>query len=481
MAENQEYWRELLGDDYNEELMKILQSNSEPDTPEEPPIFGSAGGGRPEEPEEEDEEPRFYDYSPEPPAQDAPPAAPPFPAAAGRDKAAPARRNRGADGGSSNRPSEDKDDDFDVTFDFDGEYRDVPDNRPLRHRREKRTGCLGGVLYAVFIICICLLLASLLWLAATDVLGLGNEDEKVQVTVPEDFTIDGIADMLYEKGLIKYKFLFKMYADFSHVEEKKRIAPGTYELNKNYDYRALVGGMSAQSGKKVEVTVTIPEGYTMKQIFHLFEANKICTEKELWETAKNYDFEYDFLDKETLGEKYRLEGYLFPDTYTFYVGDKPTRAITKMLNNFKAKFKPEYVERAKELGYSVREIVIIASLIEKEAGNDDERDLIASVIYNRLKSKKYPRLEIDATIYYAIAETGGEFSTDLDSPFNTYKTEGLPPGPIANPGVASIRAALYPETTKYYFYALNKDKKSHSFFKDYESHSAFVRSDEYGG
>jgi UPF0755 protein len=285
--------------------------------------------------------------------------------------------------------------------------------------------------------------------------------------------------MLLKDGLIKYKFLFKLYADFSDASEK--IIPGTYVLNKNYDYRALVNGVSAHGGKKVEVSVTIPEGFTLKQIFELFAANKVCTEDELWDTAANYDFQYDFLDKSTLGDKHRLEGFLFPDTYTFYVGDTPNRAISKMLDNFNKKFKTEYITRAKDLGYTVRDIITIASMIEKEAGGDTERDMIASVIYNRLKSKSFPNLQIDATIYYAIAETGEKFSTDVDSPYNTYKVKGLPAGPIANPGVNSIRAALYPQSTKYYYYALNKDQKSHSFFKDNAAFTAFINSDKYGG
>lgn len=459
MDDNTEYWKELFGDDYNEEIMQMLQNPSKSDKPDSLPEAN--------EPidlnmsDDADESTRFHNFEVAP---------------VNRPTIKPGLNKSAAGKG---KEAIDKADDFNVNFDFEGEYRDVPDNRPLRQRREKRTGCLGGVLYAVFIICICLLLASLLWLAATDVLGLGNEDQRVQVTIPEDFTIDSVADTLYKDGLIKYKFLFKLYANFSHASEK--ITAGTsFELNKNYDYRALVNGMNIHGGKRVEIDVTIPEGYTLKQIFELFAANRVCTEDELWETAANYDFKYDFLDASTLGDKHRLEGFLFPDTYKFYVGDSPSNAITKMLTNFNKKFKAEYVTRAEELGYSIHDIVTIAAMIEKEAGADSERDLIASVIYNRLKSKSFPHLQIDATIYYAIAETGEAFSTDVDSPFNTYQVKGLPAGPIANPGVNSIRAALYPQSTKYYFYALNKSG-THNFFKDSASFNAFINSDKYGG
>lgn len=485
MNDNTEYWKDLLGDDFSDDLMDILKS--EPD-----PQAGKAAEKTVKpQPDEPDEGLRFYNYDissgnsggKQNNTAKTPPAgtngAPKPVAGKGAGNGVPpeyapkVRPQAGRD-----KHQEKAGDDFSVDFDFEGEYRDVPDNRPLRQRREKRTGCLGGALYAVFIICICLLLASLAWLAATDILGLGNENEEIQVTIPDNYTIDSVSEMLHEDGLIKYTFLFKLYAEFSKADEK--ITAGTYELNKNYDYRALVNGMTIHGGKRVEIDVTIPEGYTLKQVFELFAANKVCTEEELWDAAANYDFDYDFLDKATIGDKHRLEGFLFPDTYTFYVGDVATRAISKMLDNFESKFTEEYLTRAEELGYSVREIVTIASMIEKEAGADSERDLVASVIYNRLKSKSFPYLQIDATIYYAIAETGETFSTSVDSPYNTYKVKGLPAGPIANPGVASIRAALYPQTTKYYYYALNT-KGTHDFFKDQDAFNAFINSDEYGG
>jgi UPF0755 protein len=447
MDDNTEYWKELLGDDYSEELLNALQSGT--DKPEAG--YDHPGG-------ETDDGSRFRNFD--------------IPGGDAENQQEPVRQDAERDNALVRKA-----DDFRVNFDFDGEYRDLPDNRPLRPRREKRTGCLGGVLYAVFIICICLLLASLLWLAATDVLGLGNEDELVQVTVPQNFTMDEVAGILKENGLIEYKFLFKLFANFSDADET--ITAGTYQLNKNFDYRALVSGMSAKGGQRAEVDVVIPEGYTLRQIIELFVANGVCTEEELWDTAANHDFDYPFLDDSTLGEKFRLEGYLFPDTYTFYVGDNPTRAFTKLLDNFKAKFKEEYATRAEELGYSVRDILIIASMIEREAGSDEERDLIASVIYNRLNSD-YNYLEIDATIIYAIAGTGEKFSTEVDSPYNTYKYPGLPAGPIASPGIESIKAALYPEDTDYLYYALNQDK-THNFFSDWDSFEAFLNSDEYGG
>ena len=369
--------------------------------------------------------------------------------------------------------------DFKLKFDFDSAYIDVPEEKPLRLRRERRTGCVGGILYSAFVICISLVLASLAWLAAADVLGFGTPDEQVTMLVPRDFDIEDIIDKLYDAKLIKYKFLFKIYANYSHAEDK--ISAGSYILNKNYDYRALVYGMTTWEGVLVETTVTIPEGFTLAEIFTRLDDFGICDAADLWDTATNYNFNYSFLNRSTRGQRHRLEGFLFPETYNFYLDSSPVLVLDKFLSEFNRRFTETYIERAEDMGYSVRDIISIASIIEREAGSDEERPRIAAVIYNRLNNREsYPYLQIDATIYYAIAGTGRTFSTDIDSPYNTYLFEGLPPSPISNPGIESIRAALYPDSTDEYYYALNL-KGTHEFFRTLSQHEAFVSSDEYGG
>ena len=417
----------------------------------------------------------------------------------------------------SSAPSDDTSEtgpkDFQVDFDFDGEYKDMPVEKPLAARRERRTGCVGGLLYGIFIICVSLIAASFLWMAAVDVLALGRGDNEVVVTLPDsafyettvDVTdddgnvtgqeetqaadIDEIAQIMYDNGLIKYRSLFKLFCKFSHADTK--IGPGTYTLNTKYDYRALITGTTPGSGQFVEVLVTIPEGYTLKQIFAHLEEEQVCTADELWDAAANHTFEddYSFLsDIPDVGNQYRLEGFLFPDTYYFYMDDDPVRVIEKFLDNFETKFGQLYIDRANEMGYSIRDIIIIASMIEREASSyEGERDLIASVIYNRINSSSFTYLQIDATILYGMAINGDEdleLSVSYDSPYNTYLHEGLPPGPIANPGEASIRGALYPESTDYYYYALNKGDGTttwHEFFSSYDSFINFVNSDDYGG
>ena len=398
---------------------------------------------------------------------------------------------------------------FKINFDFDGVYRDVPTAKPLVRRREKRSGCVGGILYGIFIICVSLIAAVLMWMAAVDVLALGKEDEEIILTVPEDIfyagtvevedeegnvigeeeaqlaDLDKVAELMYDSGLIKYKGLFKIFCKFCDAESK--VGPGTYTLNTKYDYHALVKGTTPGSAQLVEVELTIPEGYTIKQIFALLTEEGVCTAEELWDTAANYNFEaeYDFLTGiPAKGDKYRLEGYMFPDTYRFYIGDEPVRVIEKFLDNFEFKFGDIYIERAAEVGYSIHDIIIIASMIERESSSyEGERDMIASVIFNRIDSSSFPYLQIDATILYGMARNDDEdldLTTEYDSPYNSYTNEGLPPGPISNPGEAAIRGALYPEDSSYYYYALHKDGY-HEFFKYYDSFLSFINSEDYGG
>lgn len=393
--------------------------------------------------------------------------------------------------------------DFEVDFDYDEEYGSV-DEKIVQRGSGKRTGCISGILYFIFVVCISVVLASFGWLWVQDMLGLGEDGSEVNITVPktaissverteenddgEKVTktvsvadIDTIADLLYDNGLVKYKWLFKLFCSFSNAEEK--VKAGSYILKTDYDYRALIYGMNPSAGKRVEVDITIPEGFTVRQIVALLDEKGVCDANEMWDALRNGEYNYEFVSAETPRADNALEGYLFPDTYTFYLGDTPTRVIGKLLNNFNKKWTAEFTERANELGYTQREILTIASMIEKEAGGDSERAAIASVIYNRLRDGGNGTnfyLQLDATLYYAAAETGAEVSVDMDSPYNTYRNPGLTPGPIANPGLASIKAALNPESTNYYYYALGKDHL-HRFFRTLDEHTAFVHSSEYGG
>ena len=354
----------------------------------------------------------------------------------------------------------------------------APQRRSSRRRGSSGRAASFAVLYVVGVIGASVLLACLGWIAANDVLALNKEEKTVTITITEDESFGDVVNRLKDEGLIEYKWLFRLFAAFTGGDDK--VTMGTYTLNTDMDYRALLAGMSMSSATKGEVTLTIPEGYTVSQIFQLLEDNGVSTVEDLEEQAANHDYAFSFLQDIPLGESNRLEGYLFPDTYKFYMGEDPKYVINKMLVNFDSRVTDEIRAQIEETGYSIRELLTIASMIEKETDGTDRAN-IASVIYNRLNNPSGGTagfLNIDATIQYVLPE--GEVVSEEDyhtvqSPYNTYENKGLPPGPIANPGMESIMAALNPNSTNYYYYALGDDDLHH-FFSSYSAFQAFLNS-----
>ena len=375
--------------------------------------------------------------------------------------------------------------------------------RKGRPKRKKGDGLFGiphiisTVVWLALIVAIGVSLGRLLWVCASDVLAFGREDKVVTVTIEQDDTIDDIADKLYQAGLIRYRSIFKLYAQLA-VDDGD-ISTGTFELNTLYDYHALVGGMSSSSSyRSVVEDVLIPEGYNCRQIFELLEAKGICTVAELEEYAANGEFsDFWFLENVQRGDKYCLEGYLFPDTYDFYAGSTPREALGKMLTGFNNRVAEEYTQQLAALNahlstkmradgrseqyiadhqFTFRDVIIVASLIEKETSSASESYNIASVIYNRLFSwgGTPAYLNIDAAIIYATGDPDN-IDTSIDHPYNTYKNTGLTPGPITNPGLDSIKAALSPAETKYFYYVLNPSTGKHVFSRTLEEHEKYVK------
>ena len=259
------------------------------------------------------------------------------------------------------------------------------------------------------------------------------------------------------------------------------MSPGEYELKSSYDYRALIQHMRPGASGAVTVKVTLPEGFTMRQIFLRLEEKGVANFDDLMEAAANYTFNYSFLEGLPEGDATRLEGYLFPDTYEFYVGMQSSSAINKFLENFHYVQTDEMLRQAENLGLSMHDIIKVASMIEKEAANDNERSRIASVIYNRLNANM--PLGIDATILYLFPEHEGAPTADMleiDSPYNSRLYTGLPPTPVSNPGLMSILAALNPDHTNYYYYALDTQSGEHRFFTNANDFNAFVATQNYG-
>ena len=219
----------------------------------------------------------------------------------------------------------------------------------------------------------------------------------------------------------------------------------------------------------------------MAQIFNKLESEGICSAADLYDAAANYHYDFSFLDDSTLGDAKRLEGFIFPNTYDFYIGESASSVISKFLNTFHRQLYADMYQLCDNLGISFYEAVIIASMIEKEAANDEERPIIASVIYNRLRAGI--SLGIDASILYVHPEhVGVQIPVEIlqeDSPYNTHIYTGLPPTPICNPGLASLEAALHPSATSYYYYELDTATGTHKFFYNYNDFVNFTNTQDY--
>ena len=374
---------------------------------------------------------------------------------------------------------------------------------PVRRRRRRAgVAAASAAFYVVAVIGVALVLATVLWIWAGDVLALNKAPHSAVVVLPPDaFTqeevvekttdangdpveetktiqranVGQVADILKENGIIQYKSIFRLFVAFTGGDVK--MAPGSYELNTDMDYRAIISNVSPGSASRTEISLTIPEGYSMDQIFRLLEEKGVATVEELTEMAATHDYKFDFLEGIPLGDAHRLEGYLFPDTYRFYIGEDPLYVLNKMLVNFTVMVPKETRDELAAEGRSLQDIVTVASLIEKETDGEDQA-LIASVIYNRLNRPKDTAgfLQIDATLVYI---NGGKVPTEedktIDSPYNTYLYKGLPAGPISNPGSQALWAAMNPESTNYYYYALGKDGKHH-FSATFREHQNFLAS-----
>ena len=360
--------------------------------------------------------------------------------------------------------------------------------RKGRPKRKKGAGLLGiphilaTAVWLLIVVMLGVSLGRLIWVCASDLLAFGREEQEIVVSIEDSDTIEDIAVKLKDAGLIRYTQLFEMYAELSDAREK--ISSGTYTLNTIYDYNALVNSMTFRSSTKEEVKVTIPEGYTCAQIFALLEENGVCTAQQLEEYAAYGELdEYWFLEGVERGTAYCLEGFLFPDTYHFYMNDEPESVLEKMLDDFDYRLGDELKTQLDTLNASLpsdlqmdwRDVVIVASLIEKEVGTTGHAD-IAAVIYNRLTTNvTNGYLQFDSAIQYARELEGLERKADLtyedleiDSEYNTYLHKGLPAGPIANPGLASIQAALAPSGADYTYFLMDNDGVVH-FYSTYEA------------
>jgi UPF0755 protein len=292
------------------------------------------------------------------------------------------------------------------------------------------------------------------------------DSKRTIITVAQGDNFSKIINNLYDHHLIRFPLKFKLAARLKGFDRK--FIAGEYEFSGSMAPIRILE--SLENGKVYLHRLTIPEGFTIQQIAEKLDQSGICNKEIFIALAQDPEFAAKMgIPAQT------CEGYLFPDTYFFSKDASPEQIITSMISYFRKQFGPAWGARSQELGLSVHEIVTLASIIEKETGQDFERPLISSVFHNRLK--KSIRLESDPTVIYGIKNFNGDITRqDLKekTPYNTYVIPGLPPGPIANPGIKSIRAALFPDNTNYLFFVSRKDG-THQFSRNLKEHQNAVR------
>ena len=349
------------------------------------------------------------------------------------------------------------------------------EEKKIEKLKAKRNRRIFKLVWLSMIIILGVMIAEYVLVGVHDLLAINRtaNPHTVTVSIPANPTLDQIADLLKEKGVIDRPSFFKMYARFtSNVEGFRQ---GDFKIDTNKDYEAIINYLQSNVNRTDIVTVQITEGMNLQEIANSLHENGVITDVQAFLNACNSnDFDEDFSFLKQLGNTsdryYRLEGYLFPDTYDFYLGEKPETVIYKFLNNYENKVtlhkeryfgqkeKTTLAEEAAKTGYSMDEILTIASIIQAEAANKDDMYYISSILHNRLDygaSEGVAKLNCDCTKYYPyrkLEDVPESIRSGYTSKYDTNTFEGLPPGPICNPGVEAIKAALKPYESDYLYF-----------------------------
>ena len=326
------------------------------------------------------------------------------------------------------------------------------------------------VIIIAVIIVLCLAGAGIL---LSDSMSVSVPDGTVKVEVAEGDGTAAVANALEEKGIIKYPLLFKIQSVLGGYDGN--FQAGVANIEDGMSYSDILELLITPS--RGAVKVTIPEGFEIKQIAQRLDEAGICPWQDFYAALNPYEYNYDFLLDLPQRDGW-MEGYLFPATYEIPEGMSAHDIIDLMLAAFDSQFTDEYKERAAALGMTVDEVVTMASIVEREAEDSGEMAKVAGVFYNRRNSGM--KFQSCATVQYILGERKPVLSiadTQIDSPYNTYIYPGFPIGPICNPGIESIQAALYPEVTDAYYFVMGKDG-SHIFSTTYEDHLAAMNSSD---
>lgn len=366
----------------------------------------------------------------------------------------------------------------DDDFEDDDFEDDEDDEKPKRRRRKVVQGAnnsvFGGLLLIIIILCLSGLIALTGITVGKDILGFGDSSNTITINIPEGSTPNEIAQLLHDEGIIQFTDVFMFIVKLS---DGNTMYPGDIELSSNMSYEAIINRLCTMREEKPVAKITFPEGIRLYEAAQLLEQNGVCSAADFIYTFNNTVYGYDFEDmvESNKLEFYKMEGYLFPDTYEFYLGDSAYNVAKKFKANFASKVNYNMLDRAQQLGYSLDELITLASIVQMEAGEESEMKRVASVFINRLNnSAEFPRLQSDTTDNYVneiIKPNSSIAYQEMYDAYDTYIGLGLPPGPICNPGIEAIEAVLYPEQTDYYYFCSNIETREFFYAKTLAEHN----------
>lgn len=346
---------------------------------------------------------------------------------------------------------------------------------------QKMSAVPKAIIYILIILVVSAYLSYYIITIGNDIFALVTTSREVTVTIDEGMTHEQVGEMLEAKEIIEYGWVYELYMSYrGDGDSSTEYIPGEYKLNTNMNYSQIITLLTTKTNAREIVRVTIPEGFTVDQIIDTLVEKGIGTREGYIEAINNYPYKWEFVEQlNELGysenRKYRLEGYLYPDTYDFYTTESEVYVINKMLAAFDNRFWKDFNQKSYDgnsyrtmmletYGLTFDDVVVLASMIQSEGGTAEDFYYISHVFHNRLSHKDdFPYLESDATIQYVLPERetdSSEINIGLDDPYNTYMYMGLPPGAISNAGLDALNAALFPtkpmdddgdEFTAYYF------------------------------
>ncbi len=321
---------------------------------------------------------------------------------------------------------------------------------------------------------------------SSDVKGSSKRGQDIEVSIPQGSGANAIGSILADKGVIKNSLFFKLY---TKQNPPKSLQYGDFTLNSSMSYEEIINTLSTVRVKKETISVTFPEGFTLIQFAQRMENNGLCTAEEFIETANNGDFsQFTFWNKisEHPDKFMKAEGYLYPDTYEFYLDDTVYNMISKMFANFDSKITDEMYAQMDKIGMSLDEVITLSSFVQEEAGHEKDQPKVAACLRNRIApDSQQPLLECNVCSYinepgnyvydYIVEYYGGvnKVPAGMMDAYNTYAIRGLPPGPISNPGISAITNTLWPadDMDGYYFFVTDV-KGNYYYAKTYSQHLA---------